>query len=39
MSYQATLDIVDKLAINWSKELTDWKTKVETDSEMEKKRS
>ena len=36
-SYQSTLDMVDKLATNWSKELTNWKTGVETDSEMEKK--
>ena len=35
MSYKSTLAMVDKLAINWSKELTDWKVRVETDSEME----
>ena len=35
MSYKSTLAMVDKLAINWSKELTDWKVRVETDSEIE----
>ena len=37
MSYQATLVMVNKLAINWSKEFLDWQRKVEIDAETEKK--
>ena len=35
MSYQTTLDMVDKLATNRSRDLTQWKTTLETDSSME----
>ena len=35
LSYQATLNMVDKLVINWSDELVQWKSKVESDVEIE----
>ena len=35
MSYQKTLDMVDKLTTNLSKDFTEWKTIIETDSNIE----
>ena len=35
MSYQKTLDMMNKLTTNWSKDFTEWKTTIETDSNIE----